>query len=204
MPRVVPSFRDAQGVEHSFTFQRRFSKDGLLFSALDEQSQEVCVKIVYRPYGEEVHRLLSHEGMAPKLLGVSRIDDGPTAIVMEMLSDSWQTLYTFAQLNPRWTADGVQVAIRKRLEEIVAKLEAGGVVHGDFRVTNIMIKPGEEELAVLVDFDWAGKAGEVYYPLDRNQLGIHWPAQVGSAISAGHDRYMLKTQWPTLFTLQFI
>jgi hypothetical protein len=204
MPRVFPSFRDTEGVEHTLTFQRRLSKDLLLFSALGEQSQEFCVKIVYRPYGEEVHRLLSHARMAPELFDVSSIDDGPTMIVMEMLPSPWQTLYTFAQSNPRWTENGVQAAIRNRLEEIVAKLETGGVVHGDFRTNNIMVKPGEEESAVLVDYDWAGKAGEVHYPLDRNHLGIEWPSQAGSAISLGHDRSMLNTQWATLFNPQYL
>jgi hypothetical protein len=130
MPRVFPSFRDAQGVERTLTFLGRFSNDLLLFKALDERLQEVCVKIVYRPYGEEVHRLLSREEMTPKLLGVSRIDGGPTMIVMEMLNDPWQTLYTFAQFNSRWTVDGVQTAIRKRLEDILAKLDAGGSFMG--------------------------------------------------------------------------
>jgi hypothetical protein len=203
MPRVFPSYRDEQGVEHTLTFLGRFSNDLLLFNALDEQSQEVCVKIVYRPYGEEVHRLLSLEGMAPKLLGVSRIDDGPTMIVMEMLDDPWKTLYTFAQTNSRWTVDGVQAAIRKRLEVILTKLNAGGVVHGDFRANNIMVKPGEEESAVLLDFDWAGKAGEVHYPLDRNDIGIPWPGRAGSAIRVGDDRFMLKSQWAKLLNQQF-
>jgi len=203
MPRVFPSFRDAEGIEHTLTFQERVSKNLLLFKALDEQSQEVCAKFVYRPYGEEVHRLLSHEGMAPKLLGVSRIGDGPTMIVMEMLNDPWQTLYTFVQINSRWRVDGVQAAIHKRLEDILAKLNAGGVVHGDFRANNVMVKPGEEELAVLIDFDWAGKAGEVHYPLDRNHIGIQWPGQAGSAISVGDDRSTFKIQWAKLVTQQF-
>jgi serine/threonine protein kinase len=203
MPRVFPSFRDAQDVEHTLTFQRRLSKDLLLFSALDEQAREVCVKIVYRPYGENVHRLLSHEGMAPKLLGVSRTDGGPNVIVMEMLNDPWQTLYTFAQCNSRWSADGVQPAIRKRLEEILAKLEAGGFVHGDFRANNIMVNPDDEKLAVLVDFDWAGEAGKVHYPLDRNHSRIQWPGEPASAISVGHDQFMLQTQWASLLNQQF-
>lgn len=157
MPRIFPSFRDAEGVEHTLTFLRRLDPDLLLFNAMDENSQEVCAKIIYGPYGEDVHRLLSNEGMAPKLFGVSRIDDGPTMIVMEMLDDPWETLYTFAQFYSRWTEDGVQPAIRKRLGEILARLAAKVFVHGDFRANNIMVKPGEEELAVLIDLIGLGR-----------------------------------------------
>jgi hypothetical protein len=198
MPRVFPSFQDAQDEEHTLTFQERLSSDKLLFEALDENSRELCVKIVYRPYGEDVHRLLSDEGMAPEILGVSRIDGGPTMIVMEMLSQPWQTLHIFAQFNSRWRSKRVQRAMRKRLEEMVDKLEAAGFVHGDFRAGNIMVKPGEEELAGLIDFDWAGKAGEVHYPLNCNYSDIQWPGGPASAIELGHDRSMLETEWESL------
>jgi hypothetical protein len=199
MPRVFPSFRDAQDKEHALTFQGRLSSDKLLFEALDEHSRELCVKIVYRPYGEDVHRLLSDEGMAPELLGVPRIDGGPTMIVMEMLDDAWETLYDFARFNySRWRLKRVQRAIHKRLEEIVDKIEASGFVHGDFRANNIMVKSGEEELAVLIDFDRAGKADEVHYPLNCNYSDIQWPGGPASAIQLGHDRSMLGTEWESL------
>ena len=122
-------------------------------------------------------------------------------IVMEMLDDSWRTLYDFAQRSPRWTQDGVQQAIHERLKTIVKKLEEHGFVHGDFRANNIMVKEGkqgEEPSTLLIDFDWAGKAGEVYYPLNRNYQGIWWPSQAGSAIQSGHDRTILTSQWNSL------
>lgn len=116
-----------------------------------------------------------------------------------MLDEPWETLYDFALMNPRWTVNGVQAAIRRRLEAIVSKLEEHGLVHGDFRTSNIMVKQGEEESAGLIDFDWSGKAGEVYYPLDRNHLaGIKWFSNVDSAIDLPHDREMLTSQWDAL------
>lgn len=180
------------------TFQRRLSNDSLLFTAFDDMSRELCVKIIYGPYGEQVHRALASKRMAPGLLGVSRIEGGPSIIIMERLNKSWQTLHDFAQRNSRWIVNGVQAAIRQRLEDIVNTLEEHGLVHGDFRTNNIMVKQGEEESAVVIDFDWSGKAGEVYYPFDRNHSGITWSSKVDSVIDLPHDREMLKSQWNTL------
>jgi Ser/Thr protein kinase RdoA (MazF antagonist) len=47
--------------------------------------------------------------------------------------------------------------LQERLEGVVTKLEDAAFAHGDFRANNIMVKPGEEELAVVIDFDRAGK-----------------------------------------------
>jgi hypothetical protein len=46
--------------------------------------------------------------MAPELLGVSRIERGPTMVVMELLDNSFQMLYVFAQMNSRWPDEGVK------------------------------------------------------------------------------------------------
>jgi len=102
VPRIFPSFHDFQGEEHKMKFRSRLGKDSLIFKAEDGNSRTCCVKIVYHPYGEEVHRMLGRHNMAPQLVGISRIDDGPTMIVMKMFDDSWQSLYTFAQRHPRW------------------------------------------------------------------------------------------------------
>ena len=51
-------------------------------------------------------------------------------------------------------------------------IAAHGNVHGDLRNANIIVR-GARGLAPqsdvrLIDFDWAGRAGEVCYPLTRN------------------------------------
>jgi hypothetical protein len=66
------------------------------------------------------------------------------------------------------------------------------MVHGDFRMANIMLKAGEEEKAVLIDFDWAGKAGEARYPITRND-DIDYPGEPGGSIGAGDDRRFYET-----------
>ncbi len=48
----------------------------------------------------------------------------------------------------------------------------------------------------LVDFDWAGRARKVRYPLLRN-ASINWPGKSGGRIKPGHDRKMVDScQWP--------
>lgn len=51
------------------------------------------------------------------------------------------------------------------------KAHQDGFVHGDLRSPNIMITTAGPQ---LIDFDWAGKLGNAYYPVDINRE-IKWP-----------------------------
>ena len=55
-----------------------------------------------------------------------------------------------------------------------------------------MLKPGDEAKAVLVDFDWAGKAGEVRYPVTRSN-GFGYPREAGGPIDTQDDRQFYST-----------
>lgn len=142
--------------------------------------------------------MLAREKMAPEFIGMSRIENGPTMIVMEMLDNSWKTPYDFAQRTSGWNQTEVQSVIRRRIGEIVSMPNKNGLVHGDFRANNIMVKESEEASAVLIDFDWAGRDRQVHYSPYRNNSEIEWPGEAGSAICLGHDDEMLQTQWKSL------
>jgi hypothetical protein len=45
---------------------------------------------------------------------------------------------------------------------------------------------------VLIDFDWAGKAGIVRYPITRND-GFGYPGEPGGPIGAEDDRQFYET-----------
>ena len=49
---------------------------------------------------------------------------------------------------------------------------------------------------MLVDFDWAGKEGEVHYPMNVNRSDIKRPdgARDGQLIKKEHDLEMLNTK----------
>jgi len=44
----------------------------------------------------------------------------------------------------------------------------------------------------VIDFDWAGKAGEVCYPAERN-TDIQWPGEAGAPILKEHDSEMVPS-----------
>ncbi|KIJ63840.1 hypothetical protein HYDPIDRAFT_67875, partial [Hydnomerulius pinastri MD-312] len=50
----------------------------------------------------------------------------------------------------------------------LTRLHQKGYVHGDVRDTNIMVSRSNKAKFMLVDFDWAGKIGEVRYPMNVN------------------------------------
>ena len=44
----------------------------------------------------------------------------------------------------------------------------------------------------VIDFDWAGKAGQVHYPAERN-TEIQWPGEAGGPIEQDHDSKMVDS-----------
>ena len=48
------------------------------------------------------------------------------------------------------------------LKQLVNEFHEEGLVHGDLRDANMI--SGDEHILMLVDFDWGGKDGQVFYP----------------------------------------
>ena len=71
-------------------------------------------------------------------------------------------------------------------------LHEASFVFGDLRSANILIDA--DGLPYLIDFDWCGKAGEVFYPPNITQGLISWAEGVKGeeAIEAKHDDEMLE------------
>ena len=163
----------------------------LIFDAtLDGKA--VFAKVVFRSYGKDVHARLAAQRMAPLLYGTSDVKGPASVVIMELLEGGWTTLFDYR--NNRFRSgipSGPKARLLKRLEEMLDFLEAEGMVHGDFRMANIMVKPGEEEKAMLIDFDWAGDAERVRYPVTRSD-GFGYPGCPGGLISAGHDRHFYQ------------
>ena len=149
--------------------------------------EEVLAKVVPCSYGTNVHTHLAAKDMAPKLYATSNLHDLVSVVVMELLVDGWTTLYNYRQnVHSRGIPEESRTRLLDRMEAILDCLKAKGMVHGDFRTANIMLKPGEEGKAMLIDFDWAGEAGVAKYPFTRNDLG--YPGKPGGFIAATHDR----------------
>ncbi|KAK0494391.1 hypothetical protein EDD18DRAFT_369417 [Armillaria luteobubalina] len=89
----------------------------------------------------------------------------------------------------RWPEDAF-----KKIKAAVDKLHDGGSIFGDLRRPNVMFTRHEQDVRVyLVDFDWSGLEGGVYYPPELSERPI-WAKGVVSfrKIEKEHDLKMLE------------
>ncbi|KAF8636235.1 hypothetical protein AX17_003720 [Amanita inopinata Kibby_2008] len=137
-------------------------------------------------YGEQAHRTLAAEGLAPELLyygSPSTQGGSPSYRYLSMVVMEGETLQV---------AKG-KVKLEKVETQIVRAvdlLHARNFVFGDLRPTNIMITKMNE--VKLIDFDWAGVDGQAQYP-PMISCKIDWPTDVGplSVMYKSHDNVML-------------
>ncbi|ESK87088.1 hypothetical protein Moror_11913 [Moniliophthora roreri MCA 2997] len=164
----------------------------------DHNTTPVLIKFT-RSYCTPAHQLLSSIDAAPKLY----YSDSPNSdayywqmVVMEYLpTPPTTTLYDFEGT----PAEARQVG--EDLKRAVGTLHDQGYVFGDLRPSNILVEPeadgeGRRIRVALVDFDWAGKEGEVRYPVGISvNGGINWPEGVvpRGLITKEHDEYWLRT-----------
>ena len=199
-PRIYGSctLLEPEGEEGTLTFVSRPNDayQRLFLATLSSPSipdLQVLVKLVPRSYSRDAHKHMADNGLAPKLYGYAELEGAPTAYVMEYLDPcTWQTLHEFLKSN----ATAVD---RTRLQEavygIIEKLESKNYVHGDLRSNNIMIRTDVKEKSMdlrVIDFDWAGEAGQVRYPAERNR-DIWWPGEAGGPIEKDHDSRMVNS-----------
>ncbi|KAI0057575.1 hypothetical protein BV25DRAFT_1841569 [Artomyces pyxidatus] len=162
--------------DQRFNYAGRNSSDyrqSLFEAKLGEDG--VLVKICER-YGEAAHRALAAHDLAPRLhFCVELAGNGVMAVMDRLAGQSLWATYKERELPARVKSD-----VRKALDI----LHAEGPVFGDLRRNNIVTVPRPQISntpqaaadgrhakmpagtgAMLVDFDWAGKAGVDRYPL---------------------------------------
>ncbi|KAG2105512.1 uncharacterized protein F5147DRAFT_242554 [Suillus discolor] len=173
-----------------FKYERPLERDASCVTYLAKTQEDnpinVVVKFVTR-YGEDVHMAMAEAGFAPKLLYYGKIDvrkgmpsyGGLRMVVMEYVDGT--TACSSLRLPP---------SFHQELEDAMKCCHEKGFVFCDLRKPNIMItKDGKVQ---LIDFDWAGRKGEVKYPVSISPA-IKWPkgAQGLGPILEEHDRDML-------------
>ena len=151
---------------------------------VEQPGKDLVVKFA-KQYSEAAHRLLAEtvdgESFAPALHYVSPdMYGGRRMIVMDYVDGK-----RLERLE-----EGLSDAQREQLKRALGRLHENGLVFGDLREPNVMIK-GDRVL--LVDFDWSGKEGETRYPLNLNTK-IVWAQGVepGAVILKKHDEEMLE------------
>ena len=138
---------------------------------MDKQEGFVLVTFC-KSYSKEVHICVASSGHAPEFLG------------MEILSDEWLMVVMEYVNGSSWDE-----AIDKPLAELraaVLSLHGASFVHGDLRPNNILVMSG---IVCIIDFEWAGVAGQVVYPFLMNHSDVTWPdnAKHGQSIKQAHD-----------------
>jgi hypothetical protein len=159
-----------------------------------DKSSILVVKFVQR-YGVEAHQALATAHLAPHLHYYGSIwPEIPDAtpwrmVVMEFLEG--RMLSEESSYSP---------AICEAIRNAVKLLHEQGLVHGDLRAPNIIVMPtANGHAARIVDFDWAGKNGEVKYPHDVNlhaKLGWARGVRPLGLIEPKHDMHMIKRYKP--------
>jgi len=162
--REVPAWPPAANRNIAFELQgvafqgvRGWNADRFVYFATtrDDPTGRVVVKFT-RSYFPSLHSFCADQGRAPKLLGYGTVPGEWQVVVMEYIEgvakDSPQPT---TKHRAKWSND---------LKMLVTDFHNKGWVHGDLRVANFIIPAGHPENIMLVDFDWGGESGRVYYP----------------------------------------
>lgn len=172
------TFTDTDGNTVGLTYIAKMedqANNNALFRATRmDSNEEVVVKFTLY-YGQSVHLLLAKHDMAPPLFACEYVG-GMKMVLMGLCRG---TLWP----------DSPSTKLVERLKEAASLLESANMVHGDLRKPNILV---EGEKIRIIDFDWAGTAGEAKYPICLSEaVDWHENAGVNYTIEHAHDQHMV-------------
>ena len=144
-------------------------------------------------YGEVVHKFCASKKIAPELIICEQATSRFKIVVMEEVRNA-KLLYDYIR-EDKHKAKGL---FKRKCSDVLEMMHDGGYCHGDFRSNNLLVVQEEDdERLYIIDFDWAGKAGEAKYPYFMNHFHINWPegARDGKLIKPEHDCYFVTTMF---------
>ena len=152
-PPYLPAIPKSLGIQSLEPWSKP-QESRYLYSAVDNAGRKVLVKFT-PTYSEELHRFCHAKGHAPALLACEVLPGGWYCITMEYLQDvhAISLSQSLEKYRHKWEVE---------LRELVKSFHQSGLVHGDLRDANIVCS--SEGKLWLIDFDWGGKKGEVFYP----------------------------------------
>jgi serine/threonine protein kinase len=118
------------------------------------EKETILIKFV-QEYLIELHDFCAKRGHAPRIFAFETLPGGWRAIAMELIVSAVQITSSpvLDTHGPRWASE---------LKQLVDEFHEEGLVHGDLRDANMI--SGGECTVMLIDFDWGGKDGQVFYP----------------------------------------
>eukprot|EP00118_Oscarella_pearsei_P023359 m.279123 g.279123 ORF g.279123 m.279123 type:complete len:564 (+) comp40621_c0_seq3:111-1802(+) len=165
-----PSFEYTQAI-NSKVFEAKAGEKSLI------------VKFTKMSYPGEVHTSCYEKGVAPELLYWNKTELY-TMVVMEKVLGAI-TLDEYLNEDRRGFADPAVVI--KSVEGALYDIHSLGYVHGDFRGSNILVRP--DGTVKIVDFDWCCLEGKGKY--DQLSNFYMWPCMMGDNLKQCHDLYFL-------------
>ncbi|KAF9062703.1 hypothetical protein BDP27DRAFT_1336206 [Rhodocollybia butyracea] len=179
----VRSYKSSSDTVVPFKYVERVSDVRLVFTACTENNRQIIVKFGSGQYGVEAHKAAAQSNLAPALLSHTDLTGGWWMVVMEALGDEWTPCDEIATFEP---------SCKDMIQESVRRFHELGFVHGDLRDTNVFVRScdGKWECQ-LIDYDWAGREGEVVYPTGVYNSTLVWRPEDhmdGLLITFEHDR----------------
>jgi hypothetical protein len=139
------------------------------------------VKFVARAGCGAVQHSLAAAGLAPRVLANVQVwATAWHAIVMEEVRNAC-TLGDY--LLGTSMDHAIATSLYEQLDAMLVVLHRAGHVHGDISVANVIVVQAigdKQPRLLLVDFEWAGAAGQVQYPGLKEDIG-------GTTIETEHD-----------------
>ena len=191
VPDLLPSkavrypFIAKYGAERiKFTYiNHPYQDKPLYFAKLDDKPDTLVVVKFVQQYNADTHRLLAAQDLAPKLRYCG-IDNNMR------YGNQFMIVMDYSDLLPSSTL--LTVEKYNHVEKAVKILHEKDIVFGDLRLPNILVGG---DSAMLIDFDWCGKAGQDRYPPEMNRdesMGWHPDIGPGCRMYPDHDMHMLK------------
>ena len=166
--------------DQNFKSTKNFRHKEMVFEA-EKEGQKVVVKFS-RKYGLNAHEELAESNLAPEVISHETLAGGWNAVVMKKVDGIAVSDLT-----------SVSQETKNELKEVLQVLSSANFVHGDLRPQNILVT-GDQHVCVI-DFDWAGLAGEAHYPSDINldpSCGWHQDVAPCGLINVEHDTFQIE------------
>lgn len=157
--------------------------------------KKLIIKFV-RKYSKDAHLFCAEKGFAPALYGFEELPGDWSMVVMEAIDPRIYKLYSDIQ---RDIDEQQRQDLRCKFLKHIRTLHDAGMVHGDIRDTNLLVRMDGNFDFKLLDFDWAGSIDVVRYPMNINRVDIERPvnASDGELVTVEHDLAMVDFMIPS-------